>query len=455
MFLTDLIGCSMMDTRTGTLDTPVEEKTPGKTPGGEPFAAGLCDTLVSRGFTVRLRGFSAIDPYLGRDPLPFAFLETDAALSDLARLSEGIRFPGAALADAAVEQEGRDYFFRCLDRDDRDAPDFACRLLRFTRDWKTGRFYDPWGFYPFFRGLRDRAAGKTSRQREGALGAEDHLKDRRVPPWWEGIDLAENRMRAAGEGALILARYCSGDEDSPTGLKSREIQELAALTGSLPPAPSPCAEELRVLLSALLDSPRPSLGFELLKASGFIGEFWPELAILDDVDHSKEFHPEGNVWRHTMETFRYRKPAPGSRTAYELRLSLALLLHDSGKPLSASSGNHRFEAHAELGARQARRFLDRLGFGEPLVRDVVWLVRNHMLPAALPRLPLIRTGEIMESPLFPLLMELYRCDESSSFKGLDGYYESSAAYQSYLKHRRNPYRTPEGRKISRRELLNR
>jgi poly(A) polymerase len=52
-------------------------------------------------------------------------------------------------------------------------------------------------------------------------------------------------------------------------------------------------------------------------------------------------------------------------------------------------------------------------------------------------------------------MELYRCDESSSFKGLDGYYESSAAYQAYLKHRRNPYRTAEGRKISRRELLNR
>jgi poly(A) polymerase len=78
-----------------------------------------------------------------------------------------------------------------------------------------------------------------------------------------------------------------------------------------------------------------------------------------------------------------------------------------------------------------------------------------MLPAALPRLPLIRTREIMESPLFPLLMELYRCDESSSFKGLDGYYESSAAYQAYLKHRRNPYRTADGRKISRRELLNR
>jgi poly(A) polymerase len=70
-----------------------------------------------------------------------------------------------------------------------------------------------------------------------------------------------------------------------------------------------------------------------------------------------------------------------------------------------------------------------------------------MLPAALPRLPFAKTGEIMASPLFPALMELYRCDESSSFRGLDGFYESSAAYQSYLRYRRNPYRSADGKKI--------
>jgi poly(A) polymerase len=55
----------------------------------------------------------------------------------------------------------------------------------------------------------------------------------------------------------------------------------------------------------------------------------------------------------------------------------------------------------------------------------------------------------LESPLFPTLLELYRGDESSSFKGLDGYYESSAAYQSYLRNRRNPYpyRSADGKKM--------
>jgi poly(A) polymerase len=75
-----------------------------------------------------------------------------------------------------------------------------------------------------------------------------------------------------------------------------------------------------------------------------------------------------------------------------------------------------------------------------------------MLPAALPRLPLVRTRDILESPLFPTLLELYRCDESSSFKGLDGYYESSAAYQTYLRNRRNPYRLADGKKMGRQNM---
>jgi poly(A) polymerase len=207
-----------------------------------------------------------------------------------------------------------------------------------------------------------------------------------------------------------------------------------------------------LLLTGLLEAANPAPGFELLKSSGFIAAYWPELASLDDVDHSKEYHPEGNVWKHTMETLRYRKSAgskkkPGSVTSFEPQLSLGLLLHDIGKPLSNSTGSRRFDGHAELGERQARRFLERLGFDTPLIHDVCFLVRNHMLPAALPRLPLIRTGDIMASPLFPALLELYRCDESSSFKGLDGYYQSSATYQSFLRHRHNPYRSMDGKKI--------
>jgi poly(A) polymerase len=234
------------------------------------------------------------------------------------------------------------------------------------------------------------------------------------------------------DAALLMARY---------GLAADEA--FIYHHGEVLPNP----ETQRVFLCCLLLSRQPESGLELLKRSGLLDALWPELASLNEVDHSKEFHPEGNVWNHTLETFRYRKP--NASGAFDLRLSLGLLLHDAGKPVSASFGSRRFDGHAELGAQTAARFLGRLGFEPAIISDISYLVRNHMLPAALKRLPLSKTEEIMTSPLFPALLELYRCDESSSFKGLDGYYENSAAYQAYLKNLKNPYRSADGKKLKR------
>jgi poly(A) polymerase len=382
------------------------------------------ETLVSGGYTAQFRGFSAIDRYLRRDYLPFVLVETDADLQSLAQLFENLRFPGSDLADGARERDGRDYYFRCLDDEDAFDPDPkpAFPLLDFSQDCKTGYFLDPQGVYPL---LREILAGSLNGF------------------WWKETNPGAGRYRALTAAALILARYAGAEA------ASTEIQKIANLFNDFPEGIRPREEEQRIFLSGLLCSANPGLGLELLKAAGFIAEFWPELAAMDDVDHSKEFHPEGNVWNHTLETFRHRKPGPGGE--YDLRLSLGLLLHDSGKPLAASSGGRRFDGHAELGAQAARRFLGRLGFDASIIDDVFYLVKNHMLPAALKRLPLARTGGVMESPLFPVLMELYRCDEASSFKGLDGYYENSAAYQAYLRYRRNPYRSADGKVIGRKQ----
>jgi poly(A) polymerase len=380
------------------------------------------ETLLEEGYAARLRGFSAIDRYLGREPLPFALVETDAEIQDLARLFEELRFPGPDLADSAVRRGGRDFYFYCVSKqedslslsiDDNPARAAAFPLLDFSQDLRTKRFRDPWGAYPLLREIRN-----------GSLRS----------PWWEEPDPRAGRCRALMAASLILARY------SGAGIPPAQAGRIAPLLPG--PWPPPKPEEQRILLSGILSSPNPAPGLELLKTSGFIAVCWPELAAMDSVDHPKEFHPEGNVWNHTLETFRHRKPLSGG---WDLRLSLGLLLHDSGKPLSGPSGNRRFDGHAELGARAARRFMERLEFDPLLTNDVYYLVRNHMLPAALKRLPLGRTREIMDSPLFPVLMELYRCDEASSFKGLESYYENSAAYQAWLRNLRNPYRSGDGR----------
>jgi poly(A) polymerase len=419
-------------------------------------------TLAAHGYSLSLCSFSALDQYWRLPPLPVVWAETDADIPALARIFEELHFPGVDLADVAVEGERRRWYFRCPDPEEEslwpslEGPSY--KLLTVTQDQTTETFHDPLGMYPLLRRLR---YGKPPTILRPATPL-DASSSAWTDPWWAGLNPGTNRWRAVMDGALILTRYSPAD-DVPVGDSGHVIAELAAFLRDLRVEQSPLVEGQRVLLTSLLVSERPALGLSLLKATGFVEEFWPELARLDKVDHSKEFHPEGNVWNHTLETFRYRKAAPWDgggelpcrRTkspAYDLRLSLGLLLHDVGKPLAVASGSRRFDGHAELGAREARRFLERLQFDPSLIEDVSYLVKNHMLPAALSRLPLGRTREVMGSPLFSTLMELYRCDESSSFKGMDGYYKNSAVYQTYLRHQHNPYRSVDGKILGIREI---
>lgn len=378
--------------------------------------------LLEGGYSVRLVSFSALDRFCGLRPGPARFLETDADLASLSRLFDGLRFPGSVLADAAVDcpadQGGRHtWYFRCLEDDETAAQPY--RIQGFAWDARRGAYQDPDGLYQAARTLREtptEGRGGTS-----WLGEED--PDPRFGRW-----------KAAADAALILSRYRTGEEDAASA---------AARVERLREGPRLSGEEQRVLLSSLMVSRSPQKGLSLLKRTGFLSAHWPALAAMDDVDHSKEFHPEGNAWEHTLETFRYRKVP-------DLVLSLGLLLHDCGKPLAEAVRGRRFDHHAELGAAAARRFLDSLGYEEEVKVGVEFLVRNHMMPAALPRLPLNRVQATLESPLFPLLLELYRCDESSSFKGPEGFYESSSAYRAYLRNVKNPYRSADGKKLMRR-----
>ncbi|MDR2109805.1 MAG: phosphohydrolase, partial [Spirochaetaceae bacterium] len=115
------------------------------------------EPLVSAGYTLSLCGFSALDRYMGLPPLPFTWVETNAALQVLARLFEGLRFPGVDLADGAVETGGEIWYFRCFDQEEspgsESCPSYT--LLSLTQDLTTRRFRDPRGIYPLLRELRD------------------------------------------------------------------------------------------------------------------------------------------------------------------------------------------------------------------------------------------------------------------------------------------------------------
>ena len=403
----------------------------------------IIETLLFKGFEVKLFSFSALDKYLDFPVLPFAFMETNADISQLAHFADELCFPGADLADAAMDEvtdkENCRIYFRCRENYEQPlSPSY--NLLSLVYDCKKNCFLDTQGIYPLIRSIKNNAFDGTS-----------------IEGWWDSLNPNACGMEALINASLLLARY--------NKVKYPPKDFIEMLSRAIENKPAPNMEAQQMLLIGLMASSRPDRGLELLKASGFLKKHWPEIARLDDADHLKEFHPEGNAWKHTLKTFEHRKH--NSQGQYDLCLSLALLLHDIGKPLSQDlnlrnsaarqntarqSVARPFDGHAELGARAAANFLERLEFDilhgadtRYIIDNVYYLVKNHMLPAALARLPLMRTGDVMSSPLFPSLMELYRCDESSSFKGLDSYYENSAAYQAFLRNRKNPYRSLDGR----------
>jgi poly(A) polymerase len=340
-------------------------------------------------------GVSALDQYYKVPNLPFFYVLVDGSLVDLAKVLPGIRFPGREHIDAEFEQSDEAVVY------------FRCKETQGSR-WTPNTLFSP---------LYDPIQGKYL----DPLGVYGTLRKK-------SVDRSEMDTLLGYEAALLIARY-GFQIEPPKDELPRESTPLDVATQ-------------RDILTLVLTGKHTASGLQFLFETGYFHRYWPELGVLKDVSHSKEYHPEGDVWDHTTETFTYRKNP-------DLAISLALLLHDVGKPHAQTWEGRKFDKHAEIGTRIASQFLRRLGFPEPLVMKVLFLVRNHMMPGALKTLPIYRVEKVLESVWFPELLEVYRCDLSSTFRGPGGYYEACKVYRAFLRNKKNPFRTVEGKKIQR------
>src|SRR5689334_2920757 len=116
------------------------------------------------------------------------------------------------------------------------------------------------------------------------------------------------------------------------------------------------AERVRDELVRILTEGGARYGFELLDQSGLLADLLPEVAAMKGVEQPPEFHPEGDVWVHTLLLLdKLRDPTP--------TLALGALLHDVGKPPTFRVAERiRFDGHVEEGVKLARGILTRLRF---------------------------------------------------------------------------------------------
>lgn len=137
----------------------------------------------------------------------------------------------------------------------------------------------------------------------------------------------------------------------------------------------------------LVKGKRISAGLEFLRDTGWV-RYYPELERLIGCPQDPHWHPEGDVWNHTLICLDNFAGARGGETEREnLIVGLAVLCHDFGKPFTTFYDRKRRRlrslGHDEAGVEPARKFLGRLTNEERIFKEVLPLVKLHMRPYSL------------------------------------------------------------------------
>jgi len=177
------------------------------------------------------------------------------------------------------------------------------------------------------------------------------------------------------------------------------------------------AERIRDELVKILTRPNAGRGLELLDASGLLREILPEIAAMKGVEQPAEFHPEGDVFKHTRLMLDALPANPSTVLAF------AVLLHDVGKPPTfiRAPDRIRFNEHDRVGAEMAEIILRRLRFSNDQIEKVVLCVREHMKFQFVKEMRPAKLKRLMARDTFPDELELHRIDCASSHRNLENY----------------------------------
>ena len=233
------------------------------------------------------------------------------------------------------------------------------------------------------------SVAEAARRRDFTINAIawDPLIDEYVDPFDGRRDIDRRIIRAVDETtfpddslrvlrAVQFTARLEFDVDEPTRRLCRTIP-----LDDLP------AERVWGEFEKLLLARRPSLGFALALDLGVIEKLFPELKALVGCEQEPEWHPEGDVWIHTLQVIdRARERIDDLPRAQQLAIMLGAVCHDFGKPATTAflDGRIRSIDHEDQGVAPASAFLDRLNVhsvdGYDVRRQVLGMVAQHLKP---------------------------------------------------------------------------
>jgi poly(A) polymerase len=366
------------------------------------MANSICDTLRGKGYQALLVGGCVRDLLLGLEPADYD-VTTNATPEQVVRLfpesiavgaqfgvilipRNGLKVEVATFRSDVGYSDGRHpdrVVYSKTAQEDVQRRDFTINGLLMRHD--TGEVLD------FVDGQADLGA-KVIR----AIGEPDRR-------------FAEDKLRMLR--ALRFAARFGFEIEAATFLA---IRRLVGEIHQVSP------ERLREELTKLLTEGAARRAFELLDEAWLLPQVLPEIEAMKGVEQPPQYHPEGDVWIHTLMMLE-GLPAGTAPT-----LAWGVLLHDVGKPPTFQSAVEtgdriRFNNHVEVGVRMAEAICRRLRFSNEDTEQILALVDNHMKFGAVQEMRTSTLKKFVRLPHFEEHLELHRIDCLSSHRHLDAY----------------------------------
>lgn len=176
-------------------------------------------------------------------------------------------------------------------------------------------------------------------------------------------------------------------------------------------------ERVRDELTKMLTEGAAQRAFLLLDESGLLREVLPEISAMKGVEQPPQYHPEGDVFVHTLLLLE-KLPHPCPAT-----LAWGALLHDVGKPptFRVAPDRIRFDGHVEVGVKMAEEICRRLRFSNDETEQILALVDNHMRFGNVMQMKESSLKKFLRMPEFAQHLELHRMDCLSSHADLSAY----------------------------------
>ena len=266
------------------------------------------------------------------------------------------------------------------------------------RESKTGRGHK--GF--MVEGDPTLSVADAARRRDFTINAisQDPLSGEWIDPFHGRADLASRTLRVVDPRTFpddslrvlraiqLAARFAlAADEATKALCRSVPLDDLP---------PERIWGEVEKLLQL---APRPSIGFALALELGVIDRLWPELKALVGCPQEPEWHPEGDVWVHTLMVIdEARRQIADLDRGRAIAVMLGAVCHDLGKPSTTAviDGRIRSLGHEEAGVAPSAALLDRLNVqsigGFDVRTAVLGMVAHHLKPGSFVR-PDARAGD--------------------------------------------------------------